>query len=157
MEYNKPVSVLHVSLERGIVVCCRVRALPVWPEAIQHFTGSGGTTQTRLSPISSHYSPLRHPPHIYYHQCPSFHHSHPSIYNSRQLCGSLACFHTSPWQYDPNKKAVVEKAVDSLKEKKRAMATEEEAKVQLSVSCELCVRYCPCSQQYSQSHLWSVV
>lgn len=50
----------------------------------------------------------------------------PTLYTS-QLHASL---HTSPWQRDPNKKAVVEKAVDSLKEKKsKSMDVEQEAMV----------------------------
>ena len=46
------------------------------------------------------------------------------------LHGSLAFLHTSPWQRDPNKKAVVGKAVDSLKEKKsKSMDVDQEAMV----------------------------
>ena len=49
---------------------------------------------------------------------------HPSLFSQHRLLlrGSFACLHTSPWQHNPDKKAkaVVEKAVDSLKEKKDA-------------------------------------
>ncbi|CAI8058225.1 Mitochondrial proton/calcium exchanger protein [Geodia barretti] len=38
---------------------------------------------------------------------------------------SFAFLHTSPWKLDPNKKAVVEKAVDGLKEKKNKVAPSE--------------------------------
>ena len=57
------------------------------------------------------------------------HHTHlptpllsPLIARSRH---SLAFFHTSPWQLDPNKKAVVEKAVDGLKEKKNKSQSDQ--------------------------------
>lgn len=55
-------------------------------------------------------------------------------------CGLLAFLHISPWQQDPNKKAVVEKAVDSLKEKKNKTVDESEVLYKASViymSCDV--------------------
>lgn len=60
-----------------------------------------------------------------------------------QACGSVAHFHTSPWQQQPTKKAVVEKAVDGLKEKKsKSVVDEQEAKVQMAFVCA--VWQCQC-------------
>lgn len=46
---------------------------------------------------------------------------------------SLAFIHTTPWTLDPNKKAVVEKAVDGLKEKKNKVASPEVDEVKIVV------------------------
>lgn len=76
------------------------------------------------------------------------------------LHGSLAFLHTSPWQQDPNKKAVVEKAVDNLKEKKsKSMDVSTVLKLHgYSVWCYLMYMYCSMySQQYSKSRLWVAV
>ena len=93
--------------------------------------------------------PLNLPYISHHHYHSSLHCSpywNPSSLLSRKKCGSLTFLHTSPWQQDPNKKAVVEKAVDTLKEKKTKSVSVDQFKLEMEEEgkVESCVCVCVC-------------
>ena len=74
-------------------------------------------------------------------------HEHSPVHQRTHLPVFLPCYriptvgtflHTSPWKLDPNKKAVVEKAVDGLKEKKSKVASSDQEEVRTAAPWCVC-------------------
>ena len=144
-------SSLYCLLDNLILYRLRVLSCQhVWFRAAHIDTGStwSGTQRTfqktrlplrNLSSLPIAYNHL--PPYTYFGLHYSTHQQTCSPITWHHCCSaglgaSVAHFHTSPWQQDPTKKAVVEKAVDGLKEKSKSVVTEQEAKVR-GISCEV--------------------
>ncbi|CAI8058224.1 Mitochondrial proton/calcium exchanger protein [Geodia barretti] len=86
--------------------------LPAWPPHLRTW-----------GPLTAIRRPDQYGPPLHVHQMTHLPVSLPYL-RPHPAC-SFAFLHTSPWKLDPNKKAVVEKAVDGLKEKKNKVAPSE--------------------------------